>query len=138
MNYNVQLDQGALMPTTAHDADAGYDIRTPVTFAIGAGASIVIETGVHIQIPKGYVGMIKSKSGLNVNYGIISEGVVDSGYTGEIKVKLYNLSNQTRYFMRGDKITQIVFIPHEKPELIEVSRLEDTERGNGGFGSTGR
>lgn len=138
MNYKVKLDQDALMPTSAHEADAGYDILTPVDFIIGAGESIVIDTGVHIAVPKGYVGMIKSKSGLNVKYGIISEGVVDSGFTGAIKVKLYNLSDSAHGFLRGDKITQIVFIPHDKPELIEVSRLDDTERGDGGFGSTGR
>ena len=89
-------------------------------------------------IPKGYVGMIKSKSGLNVNHGLRCEGVVDAGYTGSIKVKMYNDSNAPYIFTEGDKVTQIVILPIPETELVQVDSLEETERGDNGFGSTGR
>jgi dUTP pyrophosphatase len=82
--------------------------------------------------------MLKSKSGLNVNHGITSEGVIDVGYTGSIVVKLYNQSGDDYTVHAGDKITQLVILPILTPELELVDDLESTERGNGGFGSTGR
>lgn len=85
---SVMLDNGAYLPEKAHAADAGYDLRTPADATIYPGGTLTIDTGVHMLIPDGYVGMIKSKSGLNVRDGIISEGVVDAGYTGSIRVKL--------------------------------------------------
>ena len=95
------------------------------------------ETGVHIQLPKNTVGFLKSKSGLNVKYGITSEGVIDAGYTGSIMVKLYNHSDNTYRVRKGDKISQLVILPCLLPELEAVDSLEDTERGTGGFGSSG-
>ena len=135
---NVVLDWGAYMPVKAHEADAGYDIRTPIATVIEPHDSITIDTGVHIAIPEGYVGMLKSKSGLNVKHGITCDGTIDSGYTGSIRVKLYNDSDNEYRFNVGDKITQIVFIPIPKVELVKVESLETTERGDGGFGSSGR
>lgn len=76
----VRLDPGAYLPQRAHDTDAGLDLRTPVDAYVRAGGSTVIDTGVHIQLPPGTVGMLKSKSGLNVKDGIVSEGVIDEGY----------------------------------------------------------
>lgn len=81
MKIKVILDNGAFMPEKAHKADAGFDIRTPKRAVIPPKSSRIIPTGVHIQIPYGYVGFLKSKSGLNVKNGILSEGVIDSGYT---------------------------------------------------------
>lgn len=137
MKIKVKLDKNAYMPERAHDLDAGYDLRTPVKFEIPHGGNAVIDTGVHLQIPKGYVGFLKSKSGLNVNNGIVGEGVIDSGYTGSIVVKLYNSSHKKK-FEAGDKIIQLVILPIFTPELALVDSLEDTERGSDGFGSTGR
>lgn len=139
----VMLDDGAIMPTRAHADDAGLDLYTPEDFAIMPADeygvdSGTVDTGVHVEIPKGYVGMIKSKSGLNVNYGIISEGVVDAGYTGSIKVKLYNLGQDEMRFRRGDKISQLVILPIVTPVPKLVDAFAETERGNNGFGSTGR
>lgn len=94
--------------------------------------------GVHMEIPEGYVGMLKSKSGLNVNRGVITEGVIDAGYTGSIKVKLYNLGEDIQYFQRGDKIAQLVILPIVTPALKLVDKFAKTERGDNGFGSTGR
>lgn len=149
----IKLDTGAYMPTIAHkERDAGFDFYTP-TKAIVSGAkgrvsidggldirlgSVTIDTGVHVEIPKGYVGFIKSKSGLNVNHGLTAEGVIDSGYTGSIRVKLYNHTEKPYIFERGDKIAQLVILPIITPELELVDELEQTERGDGGFGSTGR
>lgn len=135
----IVLDKGAFMPTRGHATDAGLDLRTPVAFGIKAGGSAVIDTGVHVEIPVGMVGMLKSKSGLNVNHGITSEGVIDAGYTGSIRAKLYNHGNHDISFEKGDKITQLVVMPIYIPEALEVvEALEETDRGANGFGSTGR
>lgn len=138
MDINVMLDEGAYMPERAYDADAGFDLRTPKEVAILPTYSATIDTGVHVEIPKGYVGFIKSKSGLNINQDIRSEGVIDSGYTGSIKAKLYNDGKKVVKFNAGAKITQIVFLPIPEVELKFVDKFDDTERGDNGFGSTGR
>lgn len=134
----VKLDHGAYMPERAHDLDAGYDLRTPFAFTIRPHDSTVIDSGVHVQIQAGYVGFLKSKSGLNVKAGITGEGVIDAGYTGSIRVKLYNNGTRQRFFCKGDKIIQLVLLPIFTPDLEQVDELEDTERGDAGFGSTGR
>lgn len=144
MNMKVMLDVGAIMPTRAHEADAGLDLYSPRNARIRDRGdewhenSICIDTGVHVEIPQGYVGMIKSKSGLNVKDGLTCEGVIDSGYTGSIVVKLYNHSNHSVSIEKGQKIAQLVLLPIITPELELVEELEDTERGTGGFGSTGK
>lgn len=138
MTINIRLDVGAKTPTKAHSTDAGYDIYTPVGKTIYPHMSITIDSGVHVEIPKGYVGMLKSKSGLNVNHGIVSEGVIDSGYTGSIVVKLYNHSDEPYEFKPGDKITQLVIMPILMADLLVVDEFVQTERGDNGFGSSGR
>lgn len=134
----IMLDDGAYMPTRAHSMDAGLDLYSPVDVLLMSQASAVIDTGVHVELPPGSVGFLKSKSGLNVRHGILGEGVIDAGYTGSIRVKLYNHSGDTYKIRRGDKITQLVILPVILPDLEQVDSLEDTERGCGGFGSTGR
>ena len=134
----IKLDEGAIMPTRAHEADAGLDLYSRETSIVWINGSAVFDTGVHIELPPNTVGFLKSKSGLNVKHGITSEGVIDEGYTGSIKVKLYN-NGDTHYLVKeGDKISQLVILPILKPELELVDSLEDTERGNNGFGSSGR
>lgn len=139
-NMKIILDVGAYLPTYAHDADAGMDLRTPVAFIVPAHGSYTVDTGVHIQIPAGQVGFIKSKSGLNVKAGLVSEGVIDAEYNNSIRVKLYNHSDEDYMFSRGDKITQLVLLYVAKPEngFEIVDHFEETERGDNGFGSTGR
>lgn len=134
----VVLDPGAILPTRAHELDAGLDLYSPIEVAVYPDDSFTIDTGVHVQIPKGYVGMVKSKSGLNVRHGIQSEGVIDAGYTGSICVKLYNHGNCAVPILKGQKISQLVILPIITPELEVVDSLEETERGSGGFGSTGK
>lgn len=135
----IVLDKGAFMPTRGHAHDAGLDLKTPIAFELMAGGSITIDTGVHIEIPVGMVGMLKSKSGLNVIHGITSEGVIDTGYTGSIHAKLYNHGYKDVSFEAGDKITQLVIMPIFIPDNLEVvDSLAKTDRGANGFGSTGR
>lgn len=134
----IKLDAGAFVPERAHVTDAGADLRSPVGTVINARGSCVIDTGVHIQLPHGYVGMLKSKSGLNVKHGITSEGVIDEGYTGPIKVKLYNNGDEPYKIERVDKITQLVIVPCEYVYFDFVDKLDDSERGGDGFGSTGK
>ena len=134
----VMLDEEAIMPTRAHDGDAGLDLYTPVAFRVPAYGHAFIDTGVKVQIPYGYVGLLKSKSGLNFWYNLTGEGVVDYGYNGTICVKLYNNGDADYFFDAGDKIIQLVVVPCglSDPELVD--HFEETERGNGGFGSTGK
>lgn len=134
----VMLDDGAYMPERAHSADAGLDLKSPIDIKAKAGEAVIIDIGVHIAIPEGYVGMLKSKSGLNVKYGLQSEGVIDAGYTGSIVAKLYNNGKNDIFIERGDKITQLVILPIITPEIELVKSLASTERGSDGFGSTGR
>lgn len=135
----IVLDDGAYAPIRAHKDDAGLDLRTPIDITVPARGSVVIDTGVHIEIPRYHAGFLKSKSGLNVNHGIVSEGVIDAGYTGSIRAKLYNLGDINFDFHAGDKITQLVILPVFIPTRLELTNsLDETERGDGGFGSTGR
>ena len=134
----VMLDEGAYMPTRAHSTDAGLDLYSPFDVMIMPRANAVIDTGVHVELPPRSVGFLKSKSGRNVRHGILGEGVIDAGYTGSIRVKLYNHSGERYYIQRGDKITQLVILPVILPDLEQVEMLEDTDRGANGFGSTGR
>lgn len=134
----IMLEKWAEIPERGHKTDAGLDLKTPYSFTIEPHSSVVIDTGVHVELPRCTVGMLKSKSGLNLK-GITSEGVIDEGYTGSIRAKLYNHSSEKVEFKAGDKITQLVILPVYIPEdVICVDELENTERGNNGFGSTGR
>lgn len=99
----IKLDEGAIMPAKHYLTDAGYDIYAREKQIVPAKECAVFDIGVHIELPLNTVGMLKSKSGLNVNNGIVSEGVIDEGYTGAIKVKLYNHSACDYEVMRGDK-----------------------------------
>lgn len=135
----IQLDKGAYMPEYAHPGfDAGADLRSPVDFVVPDYGSVVIDTGVHIELAQNTVGMLKSKSGLNVKHGITSEGVIDCGYSGSICVKLYNHWDKPYYGKRGDKISQLVVMPFVVEKFEKVDKLEEKGRGNNGFGSTGK
>ena len=100
--------------------------------------SATFNTGVHVQLPPYTAGFLKSKSGLNVKHDITSDGVIDIGYTGSIMVNLYNHGPNPYTVKRGDKISQLVVVDIHLPHLQIVHDLEPTERGDGGFGSTGR
>lgn len=144
---NIMLDEGAYMPEKAHNTDAGFDLRTPYNIIIPATkiqnnkikiGMATVNTGVHIELLKGTTGFIKSKSGLYVKHSITSEGVIDVGYTGSIVVKLYNFSDKDYCFLKGDKISQLVILPIDNKELVLTDKFKETERGDNGFGSTGK
>lgn len=137
MTMRVRLDLGAFMPRRAHPTDAGADILTPETFTVGGHSSEIVATGVHVELAPGTVGLIKSKSGLNMRNDITSEGVIDEGYDGEIVVKLYNHGPNAHRFRRGDKITQLLVMPVLYPDFEEAEEIGAGERGSDGFGSTG-
>ena len=139
----VKLDKGAYMPTRAHKTDAGLDLYSPVEVFLPSRDhwienSVCIDTGVHVEIPEGYVGDVKSKSGLMMNDKITTDGTVDSGYTGSIRVILFNNGSRCVTIKKGQKIAQLVIKKIITPELELVDELEETERGDAGFGSTGR
>ena len=134
----IKLDPGAKKPTSAHLWDAGFDLYSREDKTIPANGSAVFDTGVHIAIDPLVAGILKSKSGLNVKHDLTNTGVIDPGYTGAIVVKLYNNGDHDYEVKAGDKISQILFVLVLKPDLIVVDDLEETERGDGGFGSTGR
>lgn len=139
VKIKVVLDEGAYMPERAHPADAGFDLRSRTEVCINPRGSAFFDTGVRVAIPEGYVGFLKAKSGLNVKHDITGTGVIDSGYTGTIGVKLYNNSNLNSYQVKpGDKIIQLVILKLPQVEMFLTEKLDDTERGEGGFGSTGR
>lgn len=132
------LDNGAYMPSRGHKTDAGLDLRTPNAVIVPAYESVAVDTGVHVALPHGCAGLLVSKSGLNVKHGITSTGLIDEGYTGSIVVNLYNNKGEDYAFEAGDKISQLVVIPVVCEPLEQVSAFNATERGDAGFGSTGR
>lgn len=134
---NIMLDKGAYMPVRGHETDAGLDLRAMETKYVYAGEQAVFDTGVHVEVPKGCVGLITSKSGL-MSKGITSRGTIDESYRGSIKAVLFNDSDESYLVRAGDKITQLVIIPIVIPEITVVESLSETERGDGGFGSTGK
>ena len=134
----IKLDEGAKMPTRAYPTDAGMDIYSRDTKTVPAHGSAIFDVGVHIELQMGSVGMLKSKSGLNVKHGITSEGVIDVGYSGSICVKLYNHSNEDYIVQKGDKISQLVIMPILTPDLELVDDITSSGRGDNGFGSSGK
>lgn len=134
----IKLDEFAFMPERAHDTDAGLDLKAPHGFTIYPHSAEIVDTGVHVELPHGTVGMLKSKSGLNVKSNITSEGVIDEGYTGSIVAKLYNHGDEAVLIDDGQKITQLVILPVIVPDIEIVEGLTNTERGANGFGSSGK
>ena len=135
----VQLDPGAKKPIRAHDTDGGLDIYMPEDMPeTWFDRHVTINTGVHIEIPEGYAGLIKSRSGLNIHQDLVCEGVIDAGYTGAVVVKLYNHSNELRCIKPGEKIAQIVIVPCLTEEVEVVDQICGGARGEDGFGSSGR
>ena len=133
----VVLEPGAKAPTRGHAADAGLDLYAMEGCNIFPGTSRRFRTGVHVEIPAGYVGLMTSKSGMMLHNECTSRGTIDSGYTGEIHVVLFNHGRNVVKIKPGQKISQLVILPIITPDVEIVEKLEETDRGNGGFGSTG-
>lgn len=135
---HYSLDSGAFDPIHNYAEDAGTDLCCMEDVTVPAFGSVCVDTGTHMHIPVGYGGLLVSKSGLNVVHEMTSTGLIDTGFTGLIKVRIYNMSDEDYQFKAGDKITQIVFIKIGLPELVKVSQIDGGERGDNGYGSTGR
>ncbi len=133
-----KLHDKARLPAFAHASDAGMDLCASETITILPGERAQIPTGIAFAIPEGFVGLIWDKSGISQKNGLKSlGGVIDAGYRGEVFVGLYNTSDTAHAFNVGDKVAQILIQKIEQPEIIEVTELGQTERGEGAFGSTG-
>lgn len=131
------------IPTAGSEQSAGSDLYAAESdpIEIAAGESKLIHTGIALEIPDGYFGAVFARSGLATKQGLAPAnkvGVIDSDYRGEILVMLHNHSDKTRTVNPGDRIAQLVIIPYLKAEFMLVNSLDDTDRGDGGFGSTGR
>ena len=135
------LDEGIPLPRYRHEGDAGFDLSSRIDFCIEPGERAIVPTGVALQIPRGYAGLVLPRSGLAARHGIAlvnSPGLIDSGYRGEIAVVLINTDKRNRFeIKRGDRIAQLVIQKVEEAVIREAAELDETPRGAGGFGSTG-
>lgn len=141
MNKNIlkykKLTSTALAPEKAHESDAGFDLFADEKIAVNGPGLQVVKTGISLEIPKGYFGKIFDRSGISVETDlIVKAGVIDSEYRGEIKVVLANTGHAPNKLPKGTKIAQLVLLPVPIMELEEIGELTETERGEGGFGST--
>jgi dUTP pyrophosphatase len=130
----------AIIPKFQKDGDAGLDIHAIEDFILNPGEHSLIGTGLKIEIPKGFEAQVRPRSGLALKNKITilnSPGTIDSGYRGDIGIMLMNHSKEKFEIKKGDRVAQLIIAKHETPEIIEVNELEDSERGEGGFGHTG-
>jgi dUTP pyrophosphatase len=137
-----RLCEAAAAPTRAQDGDAGFDLRAAEPAAIGPGERASVGTGIAVAVPDGHAGLVLPRSGLAARHGIAlvnAPGLVDAGYRGELRVLLLNTDRERRFEVAtGDRIAQLVIVRVEGPRLEEADALDETPRGRGGFGSTGR
>lgn len=140
MRIEIVADD-ASRPTYARPGDAGADLRATEDIELAPGERRLVGTGVRIVIPEGHVGLVTPRSGLAARVGLSivnSPGVIDSGYRGEIKVCLVNLDPQTPVSLAaGDRVAQLLIMPFVTADFVPTDTLDDTQRGQGGYGSTG-
>ena len=133
-----KLSPLAVLPRYVHPHDAGLDLYSAETTTILPQERKLISTGIALAIPAGYVGLIWYKSGIATKHGLKTmAGVIDAGYRGEVKILLHNLSQQSYTVEAGSKIAQMLIQPVEQKQIVEVEELDETERGEQGFGSSG-
>ncbi len=134
-----KLNPNAVVPKNNYKGDAGVDLFTIEPFELSPGERRSVPIGLSIEIPDGYVGLIWDKSGLSHKYGIKTfGGVIDSGYRGEMHVGIMNLSDRFFSFEKGHKVAQLLIQQVEKIEFEEVEKLSESDRGENGFGSSGK
>lgn len=136
-----RLDPEALPPRSAREGDAGYDLGTRIDFVLQPGERTALPTGVALEIPSGHAGLVLPRSGHARRFGLSlvnGPGLIDSGYRGEVEVLLINHGSEPVVFHKGDRIAQLVIVAVPTVEFREVDALEESERGEDGFGSTGR
>jgi dUTP pyrophosphatase len=136
-----RLDRRATLPTRAHAGDAGLDLHALESALLEPGARLSVGTGIALEIPAGMAALVLPRSGLAGRHGIAlvnAPGLIDSGYRGEIRVLLLNTDRESAYAISpGDRIAQLLIVAHETPPVLEVDELSGSERGEGGFGSSG-
>lgn len=134
-----RLTEKAKIPTKGSACAAGYDLYAAENATVPAKSRQLIGTGLAMTVPEGHYGRIAPRSGLAVKHGIdVGAGVIDKGFTGEVKVLLMNHGNNDLLVQEGNRIAQLIIEKISLPQIKEVDELEETARGNGGFGSTGR
>ena len=135
-----RIHPDATLPAYAHASDAGMDVRSVEDLTIPAGRRALVHTGLVMELPLGYEAQVRPRSGLALKHGITvlnTPGTIDAGYRGEVGVILANFGDADFVVKKGDKIAQIVIAPVTQPEIVEVADVNATDRGAGGFGSTG-
>lgn len=143
MKINIVNKSQHPLPHYATSASAGVDLRANISEPIEVDSleKVIVPTGLYIELPVGYEAQVRPRSGLAFKHGITvlnSPGTIDADYRGEIKVILVNLSKEKFTIENGERIAQMVIAAHEQAEWVEVQALNETERGAGGFGSTGK
>ena len=138
-----KLDKNAKIPSYGTSYAAGADLYalTDDTIVVSPGETKLIKTGIALEIPIGYVGLVYARSGLATKMGLAPSnkvGVIDSDYRGELMVSIYNQSKETREIENGERIAQLVIAPYIKASFEETDELDETKRGSNGFGSTGK
>jgi dUTP pyrophosphatase len=142
VNLRVRrLDERAVLPSRAYDRDAGFDLHALEGAVLAPGARATVPTGIAVELPEGHAGLVLPRSGLAARHGVAlvnAPGLIDSGYRGEIRVLLLNTDREIAFELEsGDRIAQLVIVRHETPAIVEVDELSESDRGRGGFGSSG-
>jgi dUTP pyrophosphatase len=136
------LEEGARVPSRAHDGDAGLDLHASESVRLAPGERASVATGIAVEIPRGHAGLVLPRSGLAARHGVAlvnSPGLIDSGYRGEVRILLLNTDRERSFAIEpGDRIAQLVVTPIAAAEPIEVTALAASSRADGGFGSSGR
>ena len=135
-----RLHPSAVLPTYAHPGDAGLDLTASRSVHLGPGARAAVPTGLAVAIPEGWVGLVHPRSGLARRHGVTvanAPGTIDAGYRGEVQVLLINLGEAAVEIAAGDRVAQLVLQRVGRARILEVTDLGETDRGTGGFGSTG-
>lgn len=139
MKVKIKLSKDAQMPTYGTSGAAGADLYAATSVTIPSGGRCLIPTGVSVEIPEGHFCHVMGRSGNTIKKGLhVALGLVDEDYRGEIGVMAFNQSGEAISFAKGDRVAQMVILPYPKVEFVEVDELSDTERGTGGYGSTGK
>ena len=136
-----RIHPDAVLPQYAHPSDAGMDLKSVGELSIAPGKRALVPTGLVILLPPMYEAQVRPRSGLALKAGVTvlnTPGTIDSGYRGEIGVILANFGEETFTVKKGDKIAQLVIAPVTQPEIVETDTVDETDRGAGGFGSTGK
>lgn len=141
VNFTMSPDCSDLVPKKAHHDDAAFDLRSRVDIVLPVRRSTLVATGLFIELPINYEAQIRPRSGLAIKHDIMltnSPGTIDAGYRGEVGIIMYNGGDSEFVIKRGDRVAQMVICKLPEVELVEVEKLSESNRGAGGFGSTGK